>query len=408
MTADPVDTFLAYAVLRYDGSDGPERWARAATVLAEHDDLAASSVHVAAAVADVAALRRHLSEHPTRADSAGGPLEWPPLMYLTYARVPDPAPPQQWVEALALLLEHGADPDAGVLLGGEAPPFTALTGLFGGGEQGETAQPAHPYSAALAEQLLCAGADPNDGQALYNRMFPPSDDHLRLLFAHGLGRTESVWRSRLGERVPEPPELVRAQLGWAVSHGFDARIRLLAEHGVDLESPLTVGPGPGATALTPVHLAHRSGHRATAALLVDLGAAPDPDPEWAAVSALLAGDRATVTRSLERSPDLLPHLVQRHRSLILWAAVLDRADAIRLLADVGFDVNAYGRQDLPLEQPWETALHHAAGEGKLGVARTLLELGADPTLRDRRFSGTPLDWAHHLGRPELVDLLTRS
>ena len=32
-----------------------------------------------------------------------------------------------------------------------------------------------------------AGADPNDAQTLYNRMFSRDDEHLRFLFAHGMG-----------------------------------------------------------------------------------------------------------------------------------------------------------------------------------------------------------------------------
>jgi ankyrin repeat protein len=68
-----------------------------------------------------------------------------------------------------------------------------------------------------------------------------------------------------------------------------------------------------------------------------------------------------------------------------------------------------GRQDIVVDQQWETALHHAAGEGKLEMARLLLDLGANPALRDRRFKGTPRDWAVHLGHQDLVELFdTRS
>jgi hypothetical protein len=35
----------------------------------------------------------------------------------------------------------------------------------------------------------------------------------------------------------------------------------------------------------------------------------------------------------------------------------------------------------------------------------LLAAGADPTARDGVFDATPLDWARHFGRLELVDLL---
>jgi hypothetical protein len=73
-----------------------------------------------------------------------------------------------------LLLDAGADPDAGYAWHGLTPPFTALTGCFGEGEQGPRRQPRHPRSIELARLLLDAGADPNDGQTLYNRMFFPA------------------------------------------------------------------------------------------------------------------------------------------------------------------------------------------------------------------------------------------
>ena len=60
---------------------------------------------------------------------------------------------------------------------------------------------------------------------------------------------------------------------------------------------------------------------------------------------------------------------------MLRASVLDRvAESVRLLARLGFDVSARGRQDLPIEEEWETPLHCAAGDGKLELARVLLEL----------------------------------
>ena len=37
-----------------------------------------------------------------------------------------------------------------------------------------------------------------------------------------------------------------------------------------------------------------------------------------------------------------------------------------LLAELGFEVNAYGRGDAPVEEPWETALHHSAADGNAG------------------------------------------
>ena len=73
--------------------------------------------------------------------------------------------------------------------------------------------------------------------------------------------------------------------------------------------------------------------------------------------------------------------------------------------DLGFDVNAYGRHDVPVEERWETALHAAVNLGDADLVALLLSLGADPSLRDVRFGGTPLDWARHLDRTSVVALL---
>jgi Ankyrin repeats (many copies) len=76
--------------------------------------------------------------------------------------------------------------------------------------------------------------------------------------------------------------------------------------------------------------------------------------------------------------------------LVVWAAATGSRGAIELLVELGFDVNAMGRADGPSDQPWQTALHKAADDGDLELARTLLRLGADPDLKDARFGGTPL------------------
>jgi ankyrin repeat protein len=68
-------------------------------------------------------------------------------------------------------------------------------------------------------------------------------------------------------------------------------------------------------------------------------------------------------------------------------------------------VNARARADAPVEQEWETALHHAAGAGDLDGARMLIGLGADPGIRDARFGATPLGWAEHFGQQAIADYL---
>ncbi|OLR89438.1 ankyrin repeat domain-containing protein [Actinokineospora bangkokensis] len=179
--ATPADEFLAHACLTY-GGDSPARRDHARALLAAHPDIAGASLHTAAALgsADVVA---DLLSRGQRADEPGGPFGWEPLLHLAFSRVGDGDP----VECARLLVGAGADPNAGYLWEGLTPPFTALTGAFGGGEDAANCPP-HRAATELAELLLRAGADPNDGQALYNRMFTADDSHLELLFAHGLGR----------------------------------------------------------------------------------------------------------------------------------------------------------------------------------------------------------------------------
>ena len=89
----------------------------------------------------------------------------------------------------------------------------------------------------------------------------------------------------------------------------------------------------------------------------------------------------------------------------MWAAARRSTDAIVLLAELGCDVNALGRTDVPMEQAWETALHEAAAQGDVQMARLLLDLGADPDIKDTRFDSTPLGWARHFGQQATIELL---
>ena len=236
---DALDDFLSHAVLRYEGDDSPGRWQRARDILIEHPELPEQSIFAAATVAEPELITRQLSADPEAADRPGGPLDWTPLLYLAYGRVRSELPADDAERSTMILLQHGADPNAGFLWHGEVPPFTVLTGLFGNGEQGSVSDPPHPHAIRLATLLLEAGADPNDGQALYNRMFSPADDHLELLLRYGLGSGDGgVWHRKLPGRLDSPAVMLRSQLIWAITHDMTSRIRLLADHGVDLASPL--------------------------------------------------------------------------------------------------------------------------------------------------------------------------
>jgi ankyrin repeat protein len=397
---DLADAFLRLACLFYDDDDQPARWAEARQLLAGHPELTRGSVHAAAAAADTAALHAILAADPGAARREGGPYRAEPLYYLAYARHEPQIGEEDVLVSARLLLDAGADPNVGYLWRGMPPPFTVLTGVFGEGEAGPVRQPCHPHSLALARLLLDAGADPNDGQALYNRMFEPGNDHLELLFEFGLGTGDGgPWRARMGGAADTPSEMLRDQLVWAIAHGMAERVRLLLEHGVDAARPFDDGT-------TPAQMAATTGHADLIDLLVGHGAAaPDLEPADAFVAAALAADRARVGQILRDHPDLLGEVRAARPALVTWAAACARPGAVELLVELGFDVNARGRTDMPSDQPWQTALHQAAGTGDLELARALLRLGADPDIRDARFDGTPLSWARHFGHQPMIELL---
>jgi hypothetical protein len=393
------DEFLRLACLWYE-DDQPERWGRARALLAAHPELTAGHVHAAAAAADVPALRAILADDPDAARREDGPYRAEPLYYLAYARHDPDISQEATLTSARLLLAAGGDPNAGYLWRGLPEPFTVLTGVFGHGELGPDRQPPHPHAPALARLLLESGADPNDGQALYNRMFEPGNDHLELLLEFGLGTGDGgPWQQRVGEAIGTPAQLAEGEVDWAVTHGMADRIRLLARHGVDVSSPRPGG-------LTPAQQALTTGHAELLDVLAEFGVArPELSPADAMLAALLAGDRAAVSRLAEDEPRSLEQVKTARPGLIVWAAVLGRTAAVELLAELGFDVNAKARTDGPGTTEWETALHYTAEAGNLDLARRLIERGADPNLRDQRFGGTPLGWARYFGQPELIAFL---
>ncbi|HYH51101.1 MAG TPA: ankyrin repeat domain-containing protein [Acidimicrobiia bacterium] len=394
-SGNPSDDLLRLGCLLY-GNDDTLRHAEARALLEQQPELAGATIYTAAAVGDVTAARRFLTEDPSAAQGTGGPFDWEPLLYLAYSRIDSDAPGHDSVAVARLLLESGADPNAGYLWEGNYP-FTALTGVFGGGED-KTNQPPHRHAESLARLLLEAGADPNDSQALYNRQFEPDAAHLRLLIEFGLGTGRGgPWHARLNSAHGTPAQLLEDQLVAAAFENRPEWARLALAAGADPDGtgtrhPLRLG-------LTPYEAAVRRGNREVAELLRAAGATvPDLDRVEVFLSACMGADRPAVERMLAGSPGVLAEAITRRPDAVLQAAELRRPEAIRLLADLGFDVNVWARI---------TPLHQAAYDGDVAVVQALLDVGADPNQRDPGYNATPLRWAEHARRTDAIELLRR-
>ena len=377
--AERADEFLRLATLHY-GEDDPARQRSAGDLLERYPEIAQSNIHTQVVAGDLDGIDF------TQASSEGGPYRWEPLLYLTYSRLDAP----HQVEIARLLLEHGADPNAGYLWQGLPSPFTALTGVFG---RGEGDQPPHRHRVELARLLLDAGADPNDSQTMYNcgpGCPPPYDDvHLELLLEYGLGRGDGgPWQARLTAAHPTPRQLLEDELVFASWAGLTHRAELVLAQGTDPEGVGTRHPVFGGH--RPYELAAVQGHTEIADLLRARGAAP-LDEIHEVYAAAMRGELPDV------DPELAARAVARTPHLPVRAAEVGRAVAMEPLQRLGFDLSRISGGAAPI--------HRAALNGHLETVRKLVELGADPTLRDPNYNGDALSWAEHSHQQSVIDYL---
>ena len=120
------------------------------------------------------------------------------------------------------------------------------------------------------------------------------------------------------------------------------------------------------------------------------------------VHACLRADRAAVEDLRTADPGVVGRTRTAHPDLLRQAASSERWDAVRLLAELGFDV------DLPAGLPGASPLHYAAGAGAVEVVRFLVERGADQTATDPTYHLTPRGWAEHFGHDDVAAGLAKA
>ena len=382
--------FLLLSCLTYFQTDRPENRERARTNLEEDPGLGTRDIWHAACVGDVAAVARYLDDEPALVDRRGGYFDWAPLLYACYSRL-DLAG-HSTLAVAGLLVERGADPDSHYMWGGQYR-FTALTGAFGEGEMGPVNQPPHEHCIALAGLLLDAGADPNDGQALYNTMFTPGHECLAMLLDHGLNRDHRNnwrWAQEDGVYADNPDRTLDYQLNWAVQKHHVDRAKLLIDHGADVAGSTEDGK-------TLYEVAVRAGHPDLARYLADHGAETVRlDVSARLIGACQAGDADAARRLVNDNPGLVKRVQHAEPDLVVDAAGANRLEAVRLMAELGFDLGRVG--DV-------APLHQAAFSGHRTMVELLLEKGAPLGLRDNHHAATPLQWAITAGSSEVADYL---
>ena len=125
-------------------------------------------------------------------------------------------------------------------------------------------------------------------------------------------------------------------------------------------------------------------HSAEVGVLRDLWSARRGEDEL--LGAVLRADRDTVAQA---GDDAVVTLREERPGLLVEAASVGRWAAADLLLDLGFT---------PEMPPGPSALHFAAGLGRIDLVRRLVEAGASTEAVDDRFHETPLAWAERISQ----------
>jgi hypothetical protein len=368
-----------------DWTDRPVR------MLAARPELASYNLATAVVLGDADKVRSAIQADPAVVTMRDPQFGWLALHAACASRWHqlDPSRADGLLAVAAALLDAGADPH-GRPEPARAAQWTPLLCAVAG-----------VPNPAITRLLLERGAVPSD-EALYLAGFEPGHQCLRLLLDH-TADVRAIARKALaapvsGNDVEGVRLLLEAGADPGQYHDDDGQpvpavyaavrsdrsaeiVELLLAHGAE-----PALPGPDGR--SPLSVATSMGRADLADLLRQHGAADDASDADRLLSACLAADRAAAERLVAGQPALLSQFTSAQQaSTMIRAAETGRADALRLMLDLGFPVGARDAEDN------STALHVAAFAGSADVARLLIERGADLEARDGQFDDTPVGWA---------------
>lgn len=359
--------------------------AAAARMLTRWPEIATHDLYIAVATGNRAEVERRLAADPVAATRKGGPLDWEPLLYLAYARLPGGE--MHALDLARTLLDHGANANA-QFDDGWGNPFKVLTGVIG---HGEGDKPPHPEAHELARLLIERGADPYDFQSLYNTSITRDETTwLEFLWAESERRDRlQKWRdpaTKIGGNVPLCA--LDYLLGNAVAYNHIRRAEWLLMHGANADGVHAYSGRP----LREEALIY--GHAAMAELLVRYGAGTPPLDGLAAFqAACMRVDRDAARRLADQHPECL-----HNPAPMLTAARQGRADVVALLLELGMNVDI-------ADDIQQRGLQVAVAGGSLEVVKLLVAHGADIDRPTTSFGGGAMGYAAHFDRRDIAAFL---
>ena len=342
-------------------------------LLGKNSTLSGVTIHTACASGDVDAVSRILEADPGAATTKGGPRNWPPILYVTWSCFLS-CRTGEMVRILKLLLAHGADPDSHWVNDSDWKE----SALYGCVENN---------CVPAAQVLVDAGANPNDNESLYHACEKFNLELLETVAENGLD-PEAVsycikhamdmnWTEAIlwfMDQGADPnaihPSDHETSLHWAVKRNCGLEvIEALLDAGADPNARTSTGKSTalGIAGWTPLDFALRLGRRDVARRLEGRGAVPSPMSEYDRFVVACANNDLEVVEALKDRH--LPDLNDDDKTLISHVAQMDNWAAMRLMAELGWPIDAKGWMDA-------TPLYWALCKGQPDGLAFLLRRGA--------------------------------
>ncbi len=348
-------------------------------LLSAEPGITKATLAAACAAGDTDAMQTFLAADPALLNHKVGLKRWEPLLYVCYScLLEDAAYRLRLVATARLLLEQGADPNAHWLNPDwdDCPEF-CLYGATGVNDCPE-----------LAEMLLAAGADPNDGESLYHSTELPTPDCMKILLrygadvtaknnavAHLLDREAPDWLPLMLGTARDPAQIPPV-FPHALRRGRSAEVfRLLIESGMPLDTP-------GESGLTPYQSATRLGRFDVTEMLATTGADTTLTPADTILGRLARGEKVPPE---DITPEVIRIIDQEPAAELVRQAERGNYAVLEALLAAGANPNVRDSQTTPLHLP--------ASNGNIQIVSLLLRYGADPTLEDTVHKGHAVGWA---------------
>ena len=376
---DPRSAFIEAACVPLDDWHASGSLERANAILAAHPAVASSDIHTAAILGDDAGLRRFLTLDATNATAKGGPRGWDALTHLCFSRYLrlDRARSDGFVRAATALLDAGANARTGWYEMNHQPHPEWESALYGAAGVAH-----HPE---LTRLLLERGADPNDGEVAYHAPETyGNNDALKVLVESGK-LTPSSLTTMLHRKLDWTDY---DAVAWLLAHGADPNHmsdwgRRALHHALERDNALVAfemllnhnaDPTlPNQHGISAFAIAAYMGRADVLDLFERRGFTVALGPDAAFLAACARGDEAPARATMAADPPLVPRLQSEHGELLANFAGAGNTAGVRLLLDLGFDINSRTSAGA---SPADTALHVAVWHERLPTVKLLIERGA--------------------------------